>query len=57
MNLEGRDDASVDIVRLGLFGVEDVDGVTAAWDHEDRSIVEVAAEFLGVEGSGTKRGV
>ena len=48
-HLERRDDGRLEVVGLGRLRVQDVDGVAAPRDVEDRRVVEVARELGRVE--------
>ena len=52
MNLHDRDERSVEVVRFGLLGVENLDGVSASGNSEDGTAEEVFGELFSVEGGG-----
>ena len=52
VDLHDGNEGGVEVVRLGLLGVEDLDGEGAAGDGEDGALVEVAREFFGVKSGG-----
>ena len=49
MDLHDGDEAGVQVVRLGLLGVQDLHGVRSPGDGEDGSFVEVLGELDGVQ--------
>ena len=52
MDLHHGDQGRVEIVSLGLLGVEDFDWICPTGNGEDRTAEEVFGELLGVERRG-----
>lgn len=50
MDLEDGDECSLQIVRLGLLGVVDLNGMLPALQVEHRGLVEVLGEQIHIHG-------
>lgn len=49
MNLENAHQSCIQVVSLGLFGIEDFNVICPTWDAEDFAVEEVARELLSLQ--------
>ena len=49
MDLHDSDETGIQVVRLRLFGVENLHWVSSSWDGEDGRFIEILRELHGVQ--------
>jgi len=49
MNVHDGDEGCIEVVAFGFATVQNLDGIGATRNGEDRAVVEILREFLGIE--------
>lgn len=47
MNLHDTHQGSIEVIRLWLFGIENLNVICSSWNAEDFAIEEIAGELSG----------
>jgi hypothetical protein len=53
MNLKGSDNGSLNIIRLGVFGIKNINRKSSAWNSYYRCSIEIFRKFFRIHRRGT----